>query len=193
MEKISKVSRVVKLLVAVAAIINVAMFVTTSFVQQHSISSDASGFVSTQTNSQSQLILSVLRDLSKEELFIQENTGGWGLFLGTLPELVLSTLLCWFLFLLFHLYQQGHIFTVDATQYFRWIGLLLILWPAIELVYLNLFLVGMRLLGLADTVTLTIGIGTDDLKIMATGLMLTIVAWIMTEGVRLREEQELTI
>jgi len=93
---------------------------------------------------------------------------------------------------MFGLYQQGLIFTFRHVLYLHRIGLLLILW-------------GVILLGFPALIRVLAGwfaegyqgywfsADWDALFYFVAGLGVTVMAWVMREGLKLRHEQELTV
>ena len=93
---------------------------------------------------------------------------------------------------MFGLYQQGRIFTFRQVQYLRRIGLLLILWGLILLGYPALLqlLAGWFAEGYQGY---WFSADWDALFYIIAGLGVTVMAWVMQEGLKLKHEQELTV
>ncbi len=97
------------------------------------------------------------------------------------------------LFALFGLYQQGKTFSPKAAIRIQQLGICAILWPIFESVYPPVLLVTMKLAGVIQHGEISIGFGSDQLGIMATGVMIMVIGWVMKEAHHISKEQELTI
>jgi hypothetical protein len=105
----------------------------------------------------------------------------------------ITLIMLYFLIKLFRLYQQGDIFTSMNVRYIRNVGYALLVGQLIKPVYQGL-------IGLALTWQNAPGhrfamfvLGTDDFGVILTALLIILVSWIMAEGCKLREDQQLTI
>jgi len=114
------------------------------------------------------------------------------LILGTV-ELIPSLMVYLFLFRLFSFYYRGEIFTHTASQCLKNIGKTLISWIGISLIYPVLVTVFIRFGGLSDTLSLHLGVGTTEIYYLLVGLIIYVIAWVMAQGLKLQQEQELTI
>jgi hypothetical protein len=66
-------------------------------------------------------------------------------------------------------------------------------WSVFDLLYPILLMLLFRGTGLSDSLPLVLSIGTDQLLKLLVGLIIFVMSWIMMEGQRLQQEQELTI
>ena len=112
--------------------------------------------------------------------------------LGTV-ELIPYLLIYFFLFKLFSHYYRGEIFTDMANQCLKNIGKTLIFWIGINIIYPVLVTLFIRFGGWSDSLAVYIGVGSTELYYLLLGLVIYVVAWVMTQGLKLQKEQELTI
>jgi hypothetical protein len=117
-------------------------------------------------------------------------------FLGFLISLIpnaLSMLIIYFLIKLFKLYENGKIFTFENVNYIKKIGYTLLITELVDPIY-QVFM----------TATLTWGnphghrvasitISGIDFGTILVALLTILISWIMAEGCKLNEEQQLTI
>lgn len=94
---------------------------------------------------------------------------------------------------LFKLYEQGDIFSIQHVKYLRYIGYGLLIGQLIEPVY-------QFVMGLVLTMNnpphhhyAAITLSHTNLGILLTSLLVILISWIMAEGCKLREEQQLTV
>jgi hypothetical protein len=114
-------------------------------------------------------------------------------FLAYLPLMGLQTYWLWQIKRLFGCYAQGKIFTADNTVFIRRTAIAFLATSLVSIVVssiVGLILtinnpVGHRVLG--------ISIGTPQMTDVLTGLVLVVIAWIMDEGRRLKEEADFTV
>jgi hypothetical protein len=133
-------------------------------------------------------------------------TGSWGnmaqaltdegfnalLILGG-AELVPSLLIYLLLFKLFGLYQRGLVFTVENIQCIKNVGTVLLGWLVLKLFYPLLVSLVLRFSGASDTLSIYMSIGSDELRYLLIGLVIYVIAWVMSEATSLHQEQELVI
>ncbi|NQZ07218.1 MAG: DUF2975 domain-containing protein [Algicola sp.] len=108
-------------------------------------------------------------------------------------DVVFTTVLYYFLFRLFSLYQRGSIFEDSNIQCFKLVGYSLMAWVVADLLYPVLVVLVIRFTGLSDVMPLFFGIGSEDLWRLLCGLMISVIGWIMAQARTLQQEQELTI
>ncbi|MFH1154897.1 MAG: DUF2975 domain-containing protein [Pseudomonadota bacterium] len=99
----------------------------------------------------------------------------------------------WQLVRLFGLYEQGFIFMPANVRCFRNLSRTLIWWFAAGIVSNSLLSVALTLHRPAGQRMITLGLGSSDLTALLLGSILAVIAWIMEEGRKLREEQDLTV
>ncbi len=129
--------------------------------------------------------ISIMSDLSNSLRFAG--------FMANLPLAGLQTYWLWQLKGLFGCYAQGKIFTVENTAYIK----------RTALAFLGIVFVSV-LIGAILTLILTannpvghrmVGVtfGTQQVSDILTGLVLVVIAWIMDEGRKLKEEADYTV
>lgn len=116
-----------------------------------------------------------------------------GFALSLLPLLV-ELFILYFLIKLFRLYEQGEIFHLNNVKYIRNIGYTLligqILVDPIYQAFMGVILTwhnppGHRFAGIT--------LNQTNVGILLTALLVILISWIMAEGCKLREEQQLTV
>lgn len=111
---------------------------------------------------------------------------------GILPLLVREYIL-FALIQLFKLYEREIIFSNNNVRYLRNIGFALIATQAIDLIYQGLMgfvLTWKNPPGLRFS---AISLDQTNIGIVLVGVMVVLVSWIMLEGSKIREEQQLTV
>lgn len=187
---IKRVSKFVRLLILFIAIIHIGGFIltmifaeqSTSFHQAEIIHNDA-------TYSATAGITGTNKELAK--LLEGENFNSMAI-LG-IADIVMYSLIYFFLFQLFSLYQQGKIFTKSNINCIKNIGRCLLFWVLISLIYPVLVVLFIRFTGLSETLPLQLAIGSTELIHFLCGAIITVIAWIMSEAQKLHQEQELVI
>jgi hypothetical protein len=189
MEKIARVSLLIRLLLGLVACLNVVA-ITVSIMTQSSENTAELAFGTSQSSiSQAASLPKLSEDFAKE----LDSSGLNSHAIMLLPELFFSLFIYLSLIKLFGLYQQGGIFTVNHINQLRNIGSCLLVWPVFDLLYPSLIAVIFRIFGLSPSLLLVFSIDTDQLITLLIGLIIFVMSWIMMEGVRLQQEQELTI
>lgn len=189
MEKIVRVSLFIRLLLVLVACLHVFV-ITVSIVTQSSENS------SELTVGASQSHISQIVSLPKASLGLAKELDSEGFnsyAIMLIPELSFGLFIYLSLIKLFGLYQQGSIFSVNHINQLRNIGTCLLVWPVFDLLYPILLTLFFRLSGLSDSLPLVLSIGSDQLLKLLIGLIIFVMSWIMIEGQRLKQEQELTI
>jgi hypothetical protein len=101
----------------------------------------------------------------------------------------------YFLIKLFKLYEQGEIFSIRNVNFIRKTGYTMLIGQLINPVYQVLISVTLtwhnKLHGVPRYATIAFD-GTS-VGIILTSLMIILISWIMAEGCKLREEQQLTV
>jgi hypothetical protein len=188
--RISKVSKIVRALIALFVVMQVFSF---AFLLLFGVNNEGTF------------------ELTDNFLFISsaasiDFSGSWGnlalaltnegfnalLILGS-ADLLPSILIYWSLFKLFGLYQQGLVFTAANIQCIKNIGTVLLAWIALKLLYPIVVTLVLRFSGASDTLSLYISLGSDELRFLLIGLVIYVIAWIMSEAISLHQEQELVI
>jgi len=114
------------------------------------------------------------------------------LILGS-AELVPSLLIYLLLFKLFGLYQRGLVFTVENIQCIKNVGTVLLGWLALKLFYPLIVSLTLRFSGASETLSIYMSVGSDELRYLLIGLVIYVIAWVMSEATSLHQEQELVI
>lgn len=114
------------------------------------------------------------------------------LILGS-AELIPSILIYGLLFKLFSLYQQGLVFTFANIRCIKNIGTVLLAWIALKLIYPVIVTLVLRFSGASETLALYVSLGSGELKLLLIGLVIYVIAWVMSEATSLHQEQELVI
>jgi hypothetical protein len=101
----------------------------------------------------------------------------------------------WFCYKLFNLCSHGDLFTSKVVSYIRKVGYAYFLMALASFVS-RIFLVHSATAGLSSTKINIEMIGSGLLTVLATlipGFLILFIAWIMDEGRKIQEEQELTV
>lgn len=189
MEKIAKVSVFIRLLIVLVACLNIFVITVAIITQSDANSSELS--VGTSQSHISQVVnLPKSSESFSKELY-SEGFNSYAIML--IPELLFCLFIYWSLIKLFGLYQQGAIFTVMHINQLRNIGTCLLVWSVFDLLYPILLMLFLRISGLSESLPLFLSISSDQLLKLLIGLIIFVMSWIMTEGQKLQQEQELTI
>lgn len=113
-------------------------------------------------------------------------------FVDMIPTMIALTAV-YFLIKLFRLYENGEIFSATNVRYIRNVGCALLVYQL--LMPIRQFVLGFILTwnnppGLGYAVMTISG---TNVGIILTALIIILISWIMAEGCKLREEQQLTI
>lgn len=114
------------------------------------------------------------------------------LWLST-PKTILHLVLYFLLFRLFTQFYRGSIFSTSVSRQIRQLGLWVVFWPVLLIVYPPLLIGTLRVAGVIDHGELEIALGTDQMSTLVAGVMISVIGWIMEEASWLKQEQELTI
>ena len=99
----------------------------------------------------------------------------------------------WVLKRLFGLYEQGEIFTESTVGCFRSLARTLFLWFGASVLSVPLLSLALTLHFPPGERMVSLSLGSPDLTALFVGAMLRVAAWVMAEGHRLSQDQELTI
>lgn len=116
----------------------------------------------------------------------------YGFAVSAIPVIIIELML-YFLMRLFKLYERAEIFSLANVNYLKKIGYALLIHQLTRIVcngFISMILTwhnppGHRVLVLT--------IATVEITAILTAFLVILISWIMTEGCRLREEQQLTI
>lgn len=109
------------------------------------------------------------------------------------PDVLIFALLYYFLFQLFSLYRQGHIFDPANINSIRNIGRTLLFWVPLSVFYPVLAVLFIRFTELSETLAVQLTFNSTDVIHLLLGLVIYVIAWIMAEATKLHEEQALVI
>lgn len=186
MNNIVKVSRAIRIVLVIAALFQISLWGYFSLLPQMT---DSQTF----ENGVFHVLLSAdFEGMESEAQQLRSAGIDPGLWLNT-PPTVFFLFLYSLLFGLFGHYQQGDIFGTAVTGQIRKIGLSVILWPVIQILYPPVVIVSFKLAGVLEHGSINIALGSNTLTMMATGVMITVVGWVMAEGAQMKKEQELTV
>lgn len=186
MNKIVSVSQFIRVLLVIAAILQLGMWSYFSFFMD-GISSEGVDIHSASLN----LVFSF--DDLRSEADQVASAGLNPVFWLTIHNTVLKLWMYSLLFSLFARFSRAEIFAHATVIQIKRIGQLLIIWPVVEMIYPGLFLLTLKLLGLLEHGEINLALGTQHLGTMASGLMIMVVGWVMAEATRLKNEQDLVI
>lgn len=94
---------------------------------------------------------------------------------------------------LFKLYEKGEIFSINNVRYLRNIGYALLISQIISPIYEGLMGVALTWHNPPGHRFASITLNQTNVGIVFTALLVILISWVMAEGCRLREEQQLTI
>lgn len=112
--------------------------------------------------------------------------------LGT-AELIPYLFIYFYLFKLFSYYQQGEIFTIDNIACLKNIGKILLFWILLNAFYPVLVSLFIRFAGFSDKLAIYLNFGSDEIFYLVSGLVIYVIAWVMTMAIELKQEQELVV
>jgi hypothetical protein len=121
------------------------------------------------------------------------NTKLLGFLVSAVP-LIAAECMLYFLIKLFALYQHNEIFSLKNVQYLKKIGYTLLIMQGLKPIFEG-FLLSMILTwhNPPGHRIASITIEGLDIALLFTAFLVILISWIMAEGCRLREEQQLTI
>lgn len=114
------------------------------------------------------------------------------LILGS-AELLPYFFIYFFLLRLFSYYQAGEIFTTNTIYCLKMLGKTLLFWLLLNLFYPLLVTLFIRFTGLSESLPIILNFGSTELNYLLIGSIVYVVAWIMQEGLLIKEQQELVI
>lgn len=115
-----------------------------------------------------------------------------GCLVSAIPMLV-KMIILYFLIKLFKLYEQGDIFSLHHVKYIRNIGYALLMGQLIEPFYQFAMGIVLTMHNPPQHRYAAITLDQTNIGILLTALLVILISWIMAEGCKLREEQQLTI
>jgi len=94
---------------------------------------------------------------------------------------------------LFRLYADAVMFSIDNVKYFRRLGYIFIAWVIANTIFTPLISLVMTYSNPAGERTLVAQFGIVDLFTLIAGGVILVIAWVMNEGGKLKDEQEYTV
>ena len=94
---------------------------------------------------------------------------------------------------LFELYERGEIFKLSNVHCYKKLSRVLIWWFAAGILCQSLLSVVLTLHHPPGQRMLTFALSSSDLAILLLGLILAVITWVMEEGRKLQEDQDLTV
>lgn len=94
---------------------------------------------------------------------------------------------------LFWLYSQGFVFTQDNVKRIRQAGFLLLIGQLVSPVYQSLLSLVLTMHNSSGQHMVLINVHESDISEIITALMILVVAWVMDEGRKLKDEEALTV
>jgi len=188
--QIQKISRVIRLLILLVAVIHIGSFFLAAFnTEEKSLSHQVELKQGDTTYSAMAEMTGTGVDLAMK----LNNEGLNGLIIVGIADILMYGFIYFFIYQLFSLYQQGQIFTLANISCIKNIGRTLFAWFLVSLTYPILVVLIIRFIELSDTLPLMLSVTSDDLIHLLSGLVILVISWIMSEAMRLQEEQELVI
>lgn len=114
-------------------------------------------------------------------------------FLVSLIPLTIYMLVLYFLNKLFGLYEKGEIFALANVRYFRNIGYTLLIGQMLNPIYEGLMGVILTWNNPPGHRLAMVSLDQTNLGVLLTAFLVILISWIMAEGCKLREDQQLTI
>jgi len=163
----------------------------TSFIKLNAIPASYSGLhtyttpgIHTYTN-QGVLKKAILHTLSTNEKVL-------GCLVSAIP-MAIEMCILYFLIKLFKLYESEEIFSLNHVRYISNIGYALLIDQLIEPFYQFIMGLILTMHNPPHHRYAAIVLGQTNIGILLTALLVILISWIMAEGCKLREEQQLTI
>lgn len=115
-----------------------------------------------------------------------------GCLVGFLP-LAVWELILYYLILLFKAYEQGDIFSYQTVRYLQYVGYAVVAGQVLHPFYEALLSLVLTWHHPRGERMISIGFSGTNLGLLLAALMIILIAWIMREGCRLKEEQDYTV
>jgi len=201
MNKISKISRLIRLLIVFIAVIHIAGFFISLYTGQTATNHEFSQIANEDNLNYNNNKKSATTFTARSEI-----TGSWQEFAEALEnenfnsiailasvDILFYGLIYFFIFRLFGLFQQEEIFTQRNINCIKCIGGSLLIWVIVSLVYPVLITLILRFSGASDSLALYLSIGSTEFVHLLSGLIIYAFAWVMNEALTTKQEQDLTI
>ena len=116
----------------------------------------------------------------------------WGFMVSWIPATV-SMFISWYLMRLFGCYEREEIFTHRSIRYIRHVGIWMIVWAIVNPIYQVLMSLTVTLGNPVGQRVITLELGTDYFRNLLTAGVVFIVAHIMQQGLKLKQDHDLTV
>jgi len=188
--QIQNVSKIIRLIIVIVALIHIGSFLFTVLnVEERSLSHQIE-----LKQEQTSYTATVEMTGTGEELAENLNNEGFnGLAILGSADMVIYSIIYFFIYRLFSLYQQGKIFTPANINCIEKIGRCLLAWVLVSLLYPVLVVLIIRFSALSDSLPIMVSVTSDDLIHLLSGLVIYVIAWVMAEAMKLQQEQTLVI
>ena len=110
------------------------------------------------------------------------------LFLTSLVPVGVVTFGMLILARLFHLYENGFIFSAKNVKYYRTLGYIAIAWTIAEFIFIPLSTLVVSQSSLLIPATLAVGFRLIDMVTLVIGVVVILISWVMDEGRKLADE-----
>lgn len=127
----------------------------------------------------------ILHPITRTDAFL-------GFLIGLLPTTI-GMIIIYFLIKLFKLYEQGKIFTLSNVEYLRKIGTFMLINEGAGFIYDALITFVLTMHNPKGHWVSSFTFSNYDLYAIFTAIMVIVISWIMAEGCKLNEEQQLTV
>lgn len=190
MEKIAKVSSIIRAVIAFVFILHIFTYVGVIFFGDNQGAENQLAIETQYSNS----MLSVDFNGSWQDiaLALEQEEFNSVAILGSV-ESILYLLIYFWLFKLFGFYRLGTIFTHQTIQCLKNVGSTLLVWIFVSIFYPVVVSLVIRFGGFSETLPIILNFGSTEFKYLAVGLIVFVIAWVMQEALNLQSEQELVI
>ena len=190
MQKITKVSRIVRMLILLVGILHVVGFAVTAMYsnsdsaeqQIFSKQDDSTYWVEAKTDTNA---------TSLDQDLLSEGFKSW-VILGV-ADLLMYLLIYYFVYRLFSQYAQGLIFSDGSINCIKNVGRCFLLWVVVDIGYPIVVVLIHRFGGFSQTLNMHVSLNSNNLVHLMLGLVIFVVAWVMAEAKKLHQEQALVI
>ncbi len=115
-----------------------------------------------------------------------------GFLIGAVPVIIIEGIL-YFLICLFKLYERSEVFSLQNVSYIKKIGYALLITQIVSVICNGIISVVLTWHNPHGLRTLMLTVTGTNISMILTAFIIILISWIMAEGCRLREEQQLTI
>ena len=123
---------------------------------------------------------------------LSASTKALGFFISFIP-MIIGLLISWLFIRLFQGYEQNYIFNLKSIRILKKIALVMILGVLLDPLYQVLISFAMTMHNPPGYRLITLYIGAESIRTLITAGLIYLIAYIMQEGVKLSDEQALTI